>query len=126
MKRPTSVTVIAWILIVMSSISLVTSVLTFNNPMMREVMAQSPLPLSVQFAMMYVGLLVTLVSGIAMLKGRNWARFLYVGWSVIGFIVGLVTSPMKAAMIPGIVVFAIIALFLFRPKATAYFTAGRP
>lgn len=126
MKRPTSVTVIAWILIVMSSLSLVTSVLTFNNPMVKEVMAQSPLPLSIQFAMMYVGLFVTLVSGIAMLMGRNWARFLYVGWSVIGFIVGLLTSPMKAAMIPGIVVFAVIAFFLFRPKATAFFTAGRP
>jgi hypothetical protein len=80
MKRPTSVSVIAWILIVMSGISMITSTISLNNPMARELMAKSPLPIPLQFAMLYAGLLITLVSGIAMLKGQNWARFLYVVW----------------------------------------------
>jgi len=73
--------------------------------------------------MMYAGLLITLVCGIAMLKGQNWARLLYVGWSIIGFIIGMATSPMKALMIPGVIVFLVVAFFLFRPKANEYFKA---
>jgi hypothetical protein len=122
MKRPTSVSVIAWILIVMSGISLLTSTVSLNNPMARELMAKSLLPVPLQFVMLYVGLLITIVSGIAMLKGQNWARFLYVGWSAIGFVIGILTSPMKAAMIPGLVVFAVLTFFLFRPKPNEYFS----
>lgn len=122
MKRPTSVTVIAWILIVMSGISMVSSTVSLNISMVRELMAKSPVPILLQFVMIYVGLLITIVSGIAMLKGQTWARLLYVGWSIIGFVVGVLTSPMKAAMIPGLVVFAVITFFLFRPKANEYFS----
>jgi hypothetical protein len=122
MKRPTSVSVIAWILIVTSGISLLTSTVSLNNPMARELMAKSLLPVPLQFVMLYVGLLITIVSGIAMLKGQNWARFLYVGWSAIGFVIGILTSPMKAAMIPGLVVFAVLTFFLFRPKPNEYFS----
>lgn len=120
-KRPTSITVIAWILIVMSGISLITSTISLNNPMAKELMSRSLIPIPIQYAMMYVGLLITLISGIAMLKGQNWARLLYVIWSIIGFGIGIATSPMKIAMIPGFVVFLIIAFFLFRPKANEYF-----
>ena len=122
MKRPTSVSVIAWILIVTAGISLLTSTVSLNNPMARELMAKSLLPVPLQFVMLYVGLLITIVSGIAMLKGQNWARFLYVGWSAIGFVIGILTSPMKAAMIPGLVVFAVLTFFLFRPKPNEYFS----
>ena len=122
MKRPTSVSVIAWILIVMAGISLISSTISLNNPTVKELMAKSPLPIPLQYVMFYLGLLISIVAGIAMLKGRNWARFLYVIWSIIGFTIGLVTSPMKAALIPGIVVFAVITFFLFRPKANEYFS----
>jgi hypothetical protein len=41
-------------------------------------------------------------------------------------IVALATSPLKVALIPGAVVLAIMAYFLYRPKANAYFcSAGR-
>ncbi|MFC1825616.1 hypothetical protein ACFL9T_23130 [Thermodesulfobacteriota bacterium] len=120
-KRPTSVTVVGWILIIMSGISLITSTLTLNSPATDELMSQSPMPIFLQYAIMYLGLLITLVSGIAMLKGGNWARFLYVIWSVVGFMIGLATSPVIVMMIPGFVIFVIVTVFLFRPKANQYF-----
>lgn len=122
MKRPTSVSVVAWILIVMSAISLIASTVSLNNPMAKELMAKSLLPIPLQYVMLYVGLLITIVAGIAILKGQNWARFLYVAWTIIGFVIGIFTSPMKAAMIPGLVVFVVITFFLFRPKANEYFS----
>jgi hypothetical protein len=120
-ERPTSISVISWILIVTSGISLITTTAMINNPVVQDLMAKSPIPIPVQYAMSYIGLLVMIGSGIAMLKGANWARYLYVIWNLVGFVVGIATSPMKAAMIPSLVVFLVIAFFLFRPKATAFF-----
>lgn len=123
-NRPTSISVIAWFLIVMGGISLITTTVMINNPMMNDVMSKSSIPIPIQHAMSYLGLLIMIVSGIAMLKGCNWARFLYIIWNIIGFFVGIATSPMKAAMIPGFVFFLVIAFFLFRPKANIFFLSA--
>lgn len=120
-KRPTSITVIAWVLIVLGGLSLVTTAVMTNNPTAVALMSKSALPVPVQYVISYVGSLVMVVAGVAMLKRQNWARWLYVGWSIIGFAVGLATSPTKLAMIPGLVVFLILTFFLFRPKANEYF-----
>ena len=123
--RLTSITVIAWILILMGGISLVTTTLminpVMNNPAISELMSKSPVPVPVQYAMTYVALLVMLVSGIAILKGQNWGRWLYVVGTALGFLIGIITSPLKSAMIPGFVVFVVVAFFLFRSKANKYF-----
>ena len=130
--RPTSITVVAWILILLGGISLVTTTLVINsaminklmidNPAARELMSKSPIPIPVQYAMAYAGLLVMLVSGIAMLKGQNWGRWLYVVGTAAGFLIGVITSPLKETMIPGFVVFVVVSFFLFRPKANQYFS----
>ena len=104
--------------------NLISSTLTLINPIARGLITLSPIPIRIQYAMMYARLLVMILSGIAMLKAQNWARFLYVNWSIIDFPVGVATSPMKLAMILGFVVFLIIAFFLFRPKANQYFAAS--
>jgi hypothetical protein len=125
--RPTSITVIAWILILMGGISLVTTTFVINsaminNPAAQELISKSPIPVTVQYAMTYIGLLIMLVSGIAMLQGQNWGRWLYVVGTALGFLIGIATSPLKGAMIPGFVVFVVITFFLFRPKANKYFS----
>ena len=121
-NRPTSITVISWILIVMGGLSVISSALTINNPMVREMMSKSPVSLTIQYAMLVIGLAVTLTSGVCMLHGKAWARQLYVGWGAIGFLISFNTSPMKAAIIPGFVVYLVISFFLFRPKANAFFS----
>ena len=128
--RPTSITVIAWILILMGGISLVTMTLMIDkidkvmidNPAARELISKSAISVPVQYAMTYVGLLIMLVSGVAMLKGQNWGRWLYVVGTAVGFLIGIITSPLKEAMIPGFVVFVVVTFFLFRPKANEYFS----
>lgn len=122
MKRPTSVSVIAWFLIATSLISVITSYTSLNNPIAQELMAKNLLPLSVQYVMLYVGLAVSVASGVAMLKGWNWGRTLYVAWSVFGLVIGLATSPMKLVLIPSAIILAIIAFFLYRPKVNAFFS----
>ncbi|MHC4741187.1 MAG: hypothetical protein ACYS8Z_04720 [Planctomycetota bacterium] len=122
MMRPTSITVIAWILVVAASISLVVNTAKINNPTLKEYRAKSLLPIPLQYVQMYVSLLITLVSGFAMLKGRNWARFLYVIWILFAFVVSFVTYPLRTVMIPSLIFFLVVAFLLFRPIATEYFT----
>ena len=124
-QRPTSITVISWILIVIGVISIITTTAMINNPMVEEMMTKSPLSIPVQHAISYIGLSITIVCGIGMLKGKNWARLLYIIWGVIGFIIGIATAPIKAAMIPGFVVFAVIVFFLYRAKASAFFVPNK-
>jgi hypothetical protein len=121
-KRPTSVTVIAWILLVISALSLLGSTMAINNPMAQEMMAKSPISIPLQYAMTYLGLSISILCAIFMLRAANWARLLYIAWGAIGLLFGLLASPEKLWLIPGILIYAIVVFFLLRPKASAYFT----
>ncbi len=70
-NRPTSVTVIAWVLIVMGGISLISTTVMINNPMAHDLMSKSPMPIPVQYVMTYIGSLIMIISGIAMLGGAT-------------------------------------------------------
>ena len=123
--RPKSVTIISWVLLVMSVISIFSTSLTYNNPEVVEIMSLSTIPITLQYIMITLGLTITIISAIGMLNCKNWARFLYVGWSMIGFVISLLTSPVIAMLIPGIIVFMIITFFLFSSKANIYFNSGK-
>ena len=122
-SRPTSLTVVCWILIVSGPLALA-SLFTghMHDPNVVELMSKSALPISVQYAMMWLGAFITSGSGIMMLYRQNWARLIYMGWAIFGIVIGLITSPFKVMLLPTIVGYAIIAFFLFRPAANAYFS----
>lgn len=120
-KRPTSITVSAWYLIVTALFTLVSIYGANNNPMAQELMSRSLLPMSVQYVMLFAGFALTLVAGVGILLRHNWARILFVAWSVVSLAIGVVTSPVKILVIPSVLVVAVIAYFLFRAKASAYF-----
>ena len=121
-KPPTSVTVIAWIILATNAVALLTTPFTMNNPMTQEFMAKSPVPVPVQYTIIFMGLLISIVSALFMLKGANWARMLYIVWGAISLLLGLFTSPAKLTSIPGILIYAVFVFFLVRPKASAHFT----
>ncbi|MBS3804978.1 MAG: hypothetical protein KGY54_10550 [Oleiphilaceae bacterium] len=120
-ERPLSITIIAWLLIVMAGISLFFSLMSMNDPEVTELMSQNALPVSVQYGVLYLEILINLTAGAAMLKARNWGRFLYVGWGLIGFLIAAIATPAKLGLLPGLVFFAVIVFFLFRPIANEYF-----
>ncbi len=87
-------------------------------------MAKSMVPIPVQYFMMCAGLLASVVTGIFMLRGANWARMLYIIWSALGFLFSFITSPARLAVIPGFLLYLVIVFFLLRPIATAFFTGN--
>lgn len=121
MQRPTSLTIIGWLLIVFAAFGLISQLTMQNNPVAQQILAESPLPASVHIALGIVGALVSAASGYGILKGLNWSRFLYVGWSILGLAIALVTTPFTSILLISVVVIAIIAFFLFRSAANAWF-----
>lgn len=86
-----------------------------------ELMKANKLPVPAQIAQSYLGGILALVCGAAMLKGKNWARLLYVVWEIIGFGISAATTSTKMALIPGLAIAVIIVLILFVPSSNAYF-----
>ena len=122
--RPTSLTIIGWFLIVTSALGLFGMLFAISNPMTARIYAHSPLPLWVHLAIGAAGGLITIACGFGVLKGFNWSRFVYVGWSLIGFAISLATLPFMSFLLLGLVFFLVIVFFLFRPAAAAWFSHG--
>ncbi len=112
-------------MIAISGIALIINTAMLRDPMVIKMMAENPMPIPLQYVFTYLGLSISIVAGFAMLKGKNWGRLLYTVWGIIGFAVGMATSPMRIAMIPGMILFVIVVVFLFLPKANAYFASGK-
>ena len=124
--RPTSITVVAWILIVLGVVSIVGLVLTIGNPQVQEFMARSTIPVPVQLFMSFAGMVMQLVCGVAFLRGYNWGRLLYLIASGFTIAAGFAISPVKLAIAPGIKLFAVVVIFLYRPAANSFFDAPMP
>ena len=129
-SRPISITVIAWILMILAVVSFIVTTVnlntpaTLNNPALQTLLKQNPLPLSVQIMLLYFSMAVMLMSGIGFLRGMSSARYLYVIGTLIGLIIGVVTSPVKITLIPATLMFIVVAFFLFRPNANQYFASS--
>lgn len=121
-KRPISITIIAWFLIISSLLTAVLTIFTLHNPTVKELMSHSALSIPTQITIMYISLAISFICGVGMLKQQNWARYLYVIFSIIGFSINLITSAEKMAIVPGIIILIIIIIFLFLPKANDYFS----
>lgn len=119
---PAPIRIISVWLIFSGAVSFLINLISRDSPAVTEIMSRNPLPIYVQVAWVYTGASVSLVSGIAMLHGRNWARFLYLAWTGATLLVSFATSPVKAASMPGLVSFLVIAPFLFFSKSVRYFT----
>ena len=122
MQRPTSLTIIGWLLIVFGAFGLISQLTMQNNPAVQQMLAESPLPASAHLALGIIGGLVGLASGYGVLKGLNWSRYLYVGWGVIGMLISFLAVAFTSIMIISLIVFGVFAFFLFRPAANAWFT----
>jgi hypothetical protein len=120
-KRPTSVTVIAWIVIISALFAAFGVFRIDSNPVAAKLLAQSPLPASVHMAFGIFGAVVCLIAGYGMLKGYPWSRWLYVGWGLIGLLFSYFTVPIMSVLVMSLVFLGIIAFFLFRPVANAWF-----
>ncbi|MHA6846544.1 hypothetical protein [Ralstonia syzygii] len=121
MKRPISLTVVGWLLLILNAISLIFMLATLRNAQVGEAFGSFALPAWATIGFGVFVQLVTIAAAIGILKGQRWGRNTYLGISVLGLLVGSFNLPSVGMLIPGLVVFLIVAFFLLRASATAYF-----
>lgn len=122
-KRPLSLTIIAWLLIILSLLALVGAFTMKSNPAMMKMMEQVPVSIPVYQAWIVLGVIVDLVCAYGILKGQPWSRVLYVVWGIIGLVVGFFISPQKAYLVFGLIVLVVLSIFLFGEKGNDWFSA---
>lgn len=121
-KRPVSVAISCWFLLIGSLSSLVSAYLGRNDPAMLAWMARSAIPAEMQYAILLASLGITLTAAVAMLQRQRGARTVYLVWGVIDIAISLATVPLKMNVLPGALTFAVICAFLFSPKSNAWFS----
>jgi hypothetical protein len=128
--RPTSITVIGWIEIafgIIGALGLIAKAALHHNPTMMLSLERYHVPASVEMMTNFVGTSATLACGIGLLNRQNWARYLYVGWSLVSFVFTAVLFKAYVLFffVPTLVIFLVIVYFLFGAAATEYFTGKK-
>ncbi|RQV05570.1 hypothetical protein DF047_20070 [Burkholderia cenocepacia] len=123
MKRPISLTILAWIIIVTNAITCVYTPFSIGMPTTQALLSHYLLPVWATFGIGMIIEAAHVVIGIAILKGREWSRKAYIVTFVFGIGFSLINMPasMLAVLIPGVLLFAVFVYLLFRRPATAYF-----
>ncbi len=108
-KRPISVTILGWIFIGVGIIGFGYHLKDF----------QTQGGLSAENVLIEVVRLLALISGIFMLRGRDWARWLAIAWISFHVVISGFHSLREFAMHAAFL--AVIAFFLLRADAARYF-----
>jgi uncharacterized membrane protein HdeD (DUF308 family) len=114
--RPLSITIISWLFIVLGSIALVSGLL----PMVNATAEQRVADLKSHW-MVHLSHLAQIVSGLFMLRGHNWARWLLVAWIAFHIVISALHSIPQLAI--HVAIFSVILFFLFHRPASEYFAS---
>lgn len=123
-SRPISISIIGWFLLVSGVLTLPGAFSRSDDPRVEELMARRPVPIAVQQGMLFAGAVANLVSGYFLLRGQNWARHLYVAWTIVQFGYAWLAAPFRLVIVPGLLFFLLVVFFLFRPRANAFFAGS--
>ena len=122
-KRPTSLTVIAWLIIVLSLLSVALVFAMSSNPQMVAAAQQMHMSMGLLQGWSVLGTIVNLACAYGILKGLPWSRVLYVVWGIIGLVFNAYTLPSKGGVVFGLIVLVVISVFLWTNSANDWFQA---
>ena len=111
--RPLSITIIGWLFLIFGSITLLSGLLPLtgaNSQLITELKTHW---------MVHLSRLAAVVSGLFMLRGHNWARWLLVAWIAFHIVVGALHGWVP--LLTHVVIFSVILIFLFRRNASQFF-----
>src|SRR5438067_2177696 len=112
-KRPLSLTIIGWLLVVFTLLGIYSVVTMGSNPVAMKMLEQMHISLAYEQAWSVLGAVVNLACAYGILKGLPWSRVLFVVWGVIGLVVGFYISPIKYVLVFSLIFLVVIAAFLW-------------
>ena len=121
--RPLSLTIIGWLLIVFSLFGLFGVVTMGSNPAAMKMLEQMHTSLLFQQVWGVLGAIINVAVAYGIFKGLPWSRVLYVVWGIVGLVVAAYTSPIKVAVVVGLIFLVVISAFLFTNSANDWFCA---
>ncbi len=113
-KRPLTVTVLGWLLIVTGAIGLAAQV---YNLWTAHAFADEDIWIALVRAL-------AIVAGAFLLRGLNWARWLALAWSAFHVAISFLNSPQQV-VVHGLLL-VLFAWLLYRSDARAYFRPPQP
>ena len=123
--RPVYVAVIGWVLIVIGGLSLIVSGLIAASPDLAATLAPGPSPSFSSILLNLGASALELVCGIFILRGANWARWLYLVQSAASAIYLLFAGGVDSTMMILWLAFLAVTLGgLFTPAASRFFESG--
>jgi len=122
-KRPLSLTIIAWFLVITGLFGLYGVLTIGSNEAMMQMVEANGGSLRAQQAIGVVGCLVSAVCAYGIFKGQPWSRVLYAGFGIVSLVFNLITGAALSMTILSALIVAVIAIFLFRPAANEWFQA---
>ena len=117
--RPLSITIIAWLFMIMGSIALLSGLLPLAGANSAHLIAEFK-----THWMVHLSRVLQIAGGLFMLRGHNWARWLVVAWIAFHIVIGALHGWVQ--FLTHVVIFSVILFFLFRRKASAYFSGAAP
>ncbi len=110
-KRPRSIIYISWLFIAVGILSLVGGFLELSDPHIIQSFTEISLAALIR--------IIAIVSGVFMLKGFNWARWLLVVWLAYHVIYSISHSLLELTI--HFLLLALVSYFLFRKESSVYF-----
>jgi len=131
MSRPHSVTIIAVAAIVVGLYSLVTKIFVVISPETYRLFldfgeavntqALVRLPVEVHLGHGLIGSIVWIVSGVFMLRGKNWARWLALFWGLTALLLTFIVAGFSLSFYLKSVTYLLMLYLLTRRRCLAYF-----
>jgi hypothetical protein len=112
-KRPLTVTLIGWLLIVAGAVGIVYHLKELGTGQ----------PIRFENVAILLLRLIAIVSGVFLLKGRDWARWLSLAWIGLHVFISFFHSLQQVMMHGSL--FALIGYALTRPEARVYFNRSK-
>jgi len=119
MRRPRSITIIAWLFIVVGTAGLLNDLWPLLTANAARQLAKLKADGLADLGPAWTSRLLAIVGGVGLLRGHNWARWLLVAW--MAFHIGLSALHSSAALLTHAVIFAPLLYLLFRPTIEPYF-----
>ena len=116
MQRPRSITIISWLFIIFGTIALLSGLLPLGELTNAQRVADFK-----SHWMVHLSRILAVVSGVFMLYGHNWARWLLVVWIAFHIVLSGLHSMLQLLM--HVLIFSVILYFIFRRQASIYFNA---
>jgi hypothetical protein len=115
-SRPLSITIISWVFIAMGCITFAAGLLLLigEEGVQGSAIVQSYLESGLALLTRFL----SIICGVFILYGYNWARWLLVVWMAFHVIISFNST---IELIVHSLLFSLVIFFLFRPRASAYF-----